>query len=357
MTVSGNTNICGPADENHNTFCAVASGPNVPVSIPLTTFNDPRGSNFGYITASASVTSGKTATGTANANSGEFEFISINDTYTVHGSAGGPFPITMTLHITGSFGTIPNNSLGNVLSFEASQIEIGTFHPEATLTQFVVDPFPPDANNPTTAQVTQTHGVAVSSTPLTFPLDVQVSYTKIANINDVFDIAYGIDLNISGNGQINMIPTTDVISFALPAGVFLTSALGATFGTPAEIIGDYNGNGVVDAADYVVWRGMLGQSGTGLAADGDNSGTVDAADFDVWSSRFGNTSGSGVDYDSAIPEPVTRILLLGVAGMGIIPVSREIHRKQQRCSSEPGHFYHSIVSTTRKRALPLSIRS
>jgi hypothetical protein len=308
MTVSGPENICGAADANHNAFCAVASGPTVPVDLPLTTYADPRGASFGFITASASVTSGKTATGTTNSSSGPFEFISINDTYTVHGTAGGAFPITATLHITGSFGTIPTGPpFGNILSFEASQLEIGTFHPEATLTQFIVDPFPPDANNPATARVNQSQSTVVSQTPVTFPLDVQVSYTKIVDINDVFDMAYSIDLNLSGKGQINMIPTTDVISFTLPPGVFLTSALGATFGTAPNIVGDYNSNGVVDAADYILWRKTLGQTATGLAADGSGNGSVGQEDYDVWTEHFGNTSGSGAGALAGgdVAEPVT----------------------------------------------------
>ena len=48
--------------------------------------------------------------------------------------------------------------------------------------------------------------------------------------------------------------------------------------------GDYNGNGVVDAADYVVWRNRLGSNDP--VADGDASGVVDAADFDVWKIEF-----------------------------------------------------------------------
>ena len=148
LTVSGVENICGPADENHNTFCATAAGPTAPASIPLTTFTDPRGTNFGYITTSADVMTGKTAHGTVNSNSGEFEFLSLNDTYTVHGAAGGAFPITVTLHVTGSFNTIPTSPVGNFFTFGVSQLEIGTFHPEATLTQFVIDPFPPDSLNP-----------------------------------------------------------------------------------------------------------------------------------------------------------------------------------------------------------------
>src|SRR5262249_15000289 len=204
--------------------------------------------------------------------------------------------------------------------------------PEATLTQFVVDPFPPDANNPTTAQVGQNHSSVTSPTPVTFLLDVQVSYTKIVNINDVFDMAYSIDLNLTGNVQINMIPTNDDISFSLPAGVFLTSALGATFGTAPPVTGDYNANGVVDAADYVVWRKTLGQTAAGLPADGDNSGTIDAGDFDVWKAHFGNTAGTGTAIDAAvIPEPVSTMLLL--CSTGIWAMTRARRWNEQRRSS------------------------
>jgi sugar lactone lactonase YvrE len=57
--------------------------------------------------------------------------------------------------------------------------------------------------------------------------------------------------------------------------------------------GDYNENGIVDAADYIVWRNSLGQVGTGLAADGDGDGRIDADDRNVWRAQFGNVIGSG----------------------------------------------------------------
>src|SRR5262249_30108909 len=47
--------------------------------------------------------------------------------------------------------------------------------------------------------------------------------------------------------------------------------------------GDYNGNHVVDAADYTVWRDALGQTvAVGTGADGDGSAAVDAGDYNFW---------------------------------------------------------------------------
>jgi T5SS/PEP-CTERM-associated repeat protein len=73
--------------------------------------------------------------------------------------------------------------------------------------------------------------------------------------------------------------------------------------------GDYNGNDIVDAADYVVWRNLLGQLGAGLAADGNGSGMVDAADYEIWRSNFGNNVvNAGVGARAAVPEPAAWIL-------------------------------------------------
>lgn len=70
------------------------------------------------------------------------------------------------------------------------------------------------------------------------------------------------------------------------------------------LAGDYNGNGTVDAADYVVWRMSLNQTGDGLAADGDGDGEVTLLDYQFWITRFGNTAGSGsFSPQSDIPNP------------------------------------------------------
>ena len=50
-----------------------------------------------------------------------------------------------------------------------------------------------------------------------------------------------------------------------------------------SITADYNHNGVVDMADYVLWRDTLNQNVTaGSGADGSGNGVIDQADYSVW---------------------------------------------------------------------------
>jgi hypothetical protein len=75
----------------------------------------------------------------------------------------------------------------------------------------------------------------------------------------------------------------------------------------ALLAGDYNGDGIVDAADYTVWRDTFGQSVTAHSgADGDGSATIDDGDYQVWIDHFGEHSpgaGTGARASSAVPEP------------------------------------------------------
>ncbi len=75
-----------------------------------------------------------------------------------------------------------------------------------------------------------------------------------------------------------------------------------------RFVGDFNGDGSVDAADYTVWRDQQGNNGNGLAADGNDDGTVDSLDYDIWTSNFG-TSLPSQSFGTAIPEPSTAMLL------------------------------------------------
>jgi hypothetical protein len=85
--------------------------------------------------------------------------------------------------------------------------------------------------------------------------------------------------------------------------------------------GDYNRDGTVDAADYVVWRKGLGT-------------TYTQADYDVWRANFGQTIGSGGALPSAeplpaIPEPSTALVLF-VGSLALAARWRRTHVRQRR---------------------------
>ncbi|HEX4415303.1 MAG TPA: hypothetical protein VH107_16845 [Lacipirellulaceae bacterium] len=116
----------------------------------------------------------------------------------------------------------------------------------------------------------------------------------------------------------------------------ITFEYGALTGGVTSPVGDYNNNGVVDAADYVVWRDSLGQN---IALPNDSTpGTVSQADYDIWRANFGSHglpapstltrglvhyvtsfSGSGLD-SSEVPEPACVVLV--VCGLTPMLISR-----------------------------------
>ena len=90
----------------------------------------------------------------------------------------------------------------------------------------------------------------------------------------------------------------------------------------AGLPGDYNGNGVVDAADYVVWRNSRGrQVPHGTGADGDGDGTVGQGDHSFWRARFANNGDASNTLTSAVPEPAA-IALAILAGAALIALRR-----------------------------------
>jgi hypothetical protein len=113
-----------------------------------------------------------------------------------------------------------------------------------------------------------------------------------------------------------------------PHGVFSTvegrAALWSAITTTASIafLGDYNHNGGVEAADYVVWRKTLGQTGSGMAADGNGNNEIDADDYNIWRAHFGRTAdsasaaGATGSASAAVPEPAT-LLVAMIAAFGL----------------------------------------
>jgi hypothetical protein len=74
--------------------------------------------------------------------------------------------------------------------------------------------------------------------------------------------------------------------------------------------GDYNHNGVVDAADYVLWRANQGTNN--VLPNDPIGGTIGTAQYNQWRTHFGQTAGSGAGAvaNAAIPEPTTLTMFL-----------------------------------------------
>jgi hypothetical protein len=170
-----------------------------------------------------------------------------------------------------------------------------------------------------------------------------------------------IDTTGLSTGQFDLIlnpPSTGPTAFADP-GVTTNLTNGwLQIGASTTSAGDYNNNGVVDAADYVVWRETFSQMGPGLAADGNGNNQIDPGDYEVWrtngavgaASRAAQNQGAGSNEHgvsgspslllpapssrllahspprlggpAAVPEPTSIALLCLAAWFGTVPRSK-----------------------------------
>jgi hypothetical protein len=104
---------------------------------------------------------------------------------------------------------------------------------------------------------------------------------------------YGIDLDQSTGDRARMTGMASIGSQL--ATIFRLDAAATVELFPP---GDYNRDGTVDAADYVVWRKNPG-------------GIFTQNDYNVWRAHFGQTAGSGMGSNAnGVPEPTTIIPIL-----------------------------------------------
>jgi hypothetical protein len=130
----------------------------------------------------------------------------------------------------------------------------------------------------------------------------------------------GVASNINPNNNTTLNGATgSAIPLTVTNGTIMVSTLP---------LADFSHNGIVDAADYTIWRDSMGQTGTGLAADADGNHVIDQTDYNIWKSQFGyvaaGASGAAagrLSAGAAVPEPSAAILLVA-AMLGVIFAQR-----------------------------------
>jgi autotransporter-associated beta strand protein len=165
----------------------------------------------------------------------------------------------------------------------------------------------------------------------------------LADAADVY-VGSGATLDLKFSGTPDVIDSLFIGDVSMPVGTWGPIGSGAQFTTsrlvgtgllqvttyiPSFLSGDYNSNGIVDTADYVIWRRNVGNA-TIANRDPANSGPVGDADFNSWRSRIGTmvSAGSGASLASAeVPEPTAISLLL----IAVCVSTYQSRRCRQRC--------------------------
>lgn len=150
-----------------------------------------------------------------------------------------------------------------------------------------------------------------------FTADGTLQLTELAGAmfseGDIFDV---LDFDTAAGSFDNLVLPTLAAGLGWDASnLMLTGELAVV---AAGLAGDFNDDGVVNLADYTVWRNNLGADEDVLpSGSGDGSGTVDAGDYTAWKLNFGmsNSASLSSNLPAAVPEPSSWILfgILGIA--------------------------------------------
>jgi hypothetical protein len=130
---------------------------------------------------------------------------------------------------------------------------------------------------------------------------------------DTFEIVQAGFVPVSGLANLLTQSTFPSLGRLLDWHVFYEPSL-LTLAVVPQLDGDYNADGVVNAADYVVWRNSNGMFGFGLPADSNLDGAVNLVDYLIWRLNFGQIApGAGASFPVAVPEPSTIAMLSALA--------------------------------------------
>ncbi|WP_425399799.1 LamG-like jellyroll fold domain-containing protein [Aeoliella sp.] len=136
-------------------------------------------------------------------------------------------------------------------------------------------------------------------------VSIDPNYTP--ELNDTFTVlsASSLTNNLTLGGP-------DGSLFSLVASTATEIVLTAVSG----LAGDYNNDGLVNLADYTVWRNSLGAA-PGVLLNDSNGGAIGPAQYATWKANFGASLASSASSSAAqVPEPAACAILLGALLVG-----------------------------------------
>lgn len=95
--------------------------------------------------------------------------------------------------------------------------------------------------------------------------------------------------------------------------MYITSKVNGTIYLVTNSVGvpgDFNADGTVNAADFLIWQRGVGSSNSKSGADANRDGLVNELDLEVWQQHYGESYGNANSSLASIPEPGSVALTL-----------------------------------------------
>ncbi|MEX2170096.1 MAG: hypothetical protein WD851_12365 [Pirellulales bacterium] len=161
--------------------------------------------------------------------------------------------------------------------------------------------------------------------------------TVTIDLSELVAPATAEPLKLIGWGSEAGLSTSTMVSFLGGSPLtydFLSDGLYVTVEASAGTLGDYNNNGVVDAADYVVWRDNEGANNT--LPNNTLPGPIGLSHYNQWKANFGKSSASGAGLTDAagatVPEPAAWALWMAAIACGVFRRRSEMHANFNRAA-------------------------
>jgi hypothetical protein len=138
-----------------------------------------------------------------------------------------------------------------------------------------------------------------------------------ATLDSALEVSLLNDFMPTGGQQFTILTADSIVDNGFILGGSAASSFNLLVNNTSVILqaigvaGDYNFDGSVDAADYVLWR--------------KNDGSPEG--YEAWRANFGATLGSSSSQFAvpAVPEPTSALLLLSFAATGVWRHRRGLH--------------------------------